>query len=414
MQIAGGGSDRMSCGGKAPANETSIDSSAEIGYSMAVRSGGSRRQDVSTEVACEGEALAYQAAVLCGIEDPAIGEPDTSTGNERFVNFSKDRKAADDLASDILQQKNGTPTTSGDVWNVLQIWKSKKNYMRAKARPEGETWVLSETLGIVKPLVGDIQISQCSLAYPSMALLLNQYLTCSMSEAQKRDFKWTSISVNQGFAARRHRDTGNAGPSMIASFGKFRGGRLNYWEDDDGKTNINDLPDSAAVKLDIKNNVVAFDGRRAHGVARYHGERCSIVWFSANKAWEFDAELLRKNEALGFRSPTTIQHCDVSTWFPQANGFGGIRGGKALAPVIDQNPRPVAVEPIGAEKPGKMRRGGEALATLLRLRRQPQRTYLGKDPGPSVLPSSRYYSNQLCVGSSSVAGAKPLLLAQNT
>ena len=89
--------------------------------------------------------------------------------------------------------------------------------MRAKARPEGEKWIFSETLGIVKPLVGDIQISQCSLAYPSMALLLNQFLLCNMSTSQKRDFKWTSISVNQGFAARRHRDTGHVGPSMIAS-----------------------------------------------------------------------------------------------------------------------------------------------------------------------------------------------------
>ena len=42
-------------------------------------------------------------------------------------------------------------------------------------------------------------------------------------------FPSTSISVNHGYAARKHRDAYNSGPSMTKAFGLFEGGRLLYW-----------------------------------------------------------------------------------------------------------------------------------------------------------------------------------------
>ena len=53
---------------------------------------------------------------------------------------------------------------------------------------------------------------------------------------------FTSIAVNKGFAARRHRDASNEGPSVIRSFGQFeKGGELFYWPADDGTRLVDKL-----------------------------------------------------------------------------------------------------------------------------------------------------------------------------
>ena len=36
----------------------------------------------------------------------------------------------------------------------------------------------------------------------------------------------TSIAFNVGFASERHRDAGNAGPSIVTAFGDYTGGQL--------------------------------------------------------------------------------------------------------------------------------------------------------------------------------------------
>ena len=56
MQIAGGGSDREDCGGKALAKDKS-EPSNNIGFSMAVRSGGSKVQDASSDTECGSKTL---------------------------------------------------------------------------------------------------------------------------------------------------------------------------------------------------------------------------------------------------------------------------------------------------------------------------------------------------------------------
>ena len=56
------------------------------------------------------------------------------------------------------------------------------------------------------------------------------------------NFPFTSISVNVNYAAARHRDRNNVGPSAIKAFGRYRGGQLLYWPKDERCGDVKDLP----------------------------------------------------------------------------------------------------------------------------------------------------------------------------
>ena len=106
---------------------------------------------------------------------------------------------------------------------------------------------------------------------------------------------FTSISVNHGYAARKHRDQYNAGESVLKAFGEFTGGSLLYWPDDDGESDVRTLPARKALCFDARREMVLFDGRRCHCVTPFKGERYSIVFFTApehNKVLPSVVELL--------------------------------------------------------------------------------------------------------------------------
>ena len=87
------------------------------------------------------------------------------------------------------------------------------------------------------------------------------------------------FSINS-YAARLHRDGHNAGPSLTRSLGDFSGGRLLYFPDDDGRTQLDEFRQYDAVPLDTHSGFVLFDGNRAHSVEPFRGERYSLVFFS--------------------------------------------------------------------------------------------------------------------------------------
>ena len=57
------------------------------------------------------------------------------------------------------------------------------------------------------------------------------------------------------------------------SLGDFVGGNLMYFPDDDGETPLEDLPEKFAESIDTRSSFVLFDGRRAHSVCEFIGER---------------------------------------------------------------------------------------------------------------------------------------------
>ena len=92
-----------------------------------------------------------------------------------------------------------------------------------------------------------------------------------------------SISLNFDYNAKLHRDGNNAGPSLTRSLGKFVGGNLRYFPDDDRHRSLEELPVGVADILDTRSGFVLFDGRRGHSVTDFIGERYSIVFFSIHQ-----------------------------------------------------------------------------------------------------------------------------------
>ena len=84
-------------------------------------------------------------------------------------------------------------------------------------------------------------------------------------------FRFSHITVNKSLRCKRHRDRGNAGPSLIAGFGPFHGGRLIVERPGGGQPE---------VAHDIKGKLVSFNGAtQPHETAPFTGERYTLVWY---------------------------------------------------------------------------------------------------------------------------------------
>ena len=86
------------------------------------------------------------------------------------------------------------------------------------------------------------------------------------------------------------------GPSITKAFGTFEGGRLLYWPDDDGAAPLDQLRTSDALVYESKREMLLFDGKRAHAVTSFRGERYSLVFFTLQgfeRAGEADREFLK-------------------------------------------------------------------------------------------------------------------------
>ena len=128
-------------------------------------------------------------------------------------------------------------------------------------------------------------MSKVTKSYPQFVRVLNEFLWDHLPKKIAREFRWSSIAFNVGLKCKRHRDTGNAGPSAATGLGDYTGGALMIWPDDDGKTTLDKLDFEDAGFLNSHNRVVMFDGRQAHEVQEYVGSRNSIVWYSKDDVW---------------------------------------------------------------------------------------------------------------------------------
>merc|ERR1712232_59636 len=103
---------------------------------------------------------------------------------------------------------------------------------------------------------------------------------------------------------KRHRDGNNMGPSIIKAIGNFKGGNLNYFPNDDRALELEQLPPSDKVSLDLNKNWALFDGRRAHEVDPFKGERFSLVYFTCPRNDRIDAKTKAAMVTCGFPMPT--------------------------------------------------------------------------------------------------------------
>lgn len=194
------------------------------------------------------------------------------------------RREAQQEAARILKDAKADgnrPITDDDVLRCLRLWGFKENQNRGNVMPEGATFVHSDTIGLIKMSTCERTLVTCGTKrYPEFTLLLTKWLKDNMPAEFEKEFAYTSININKNYAGRLHRDGNNAGPSLIKAFGDFRGGELNYWPEDDKKLELDKFDQKKRISLDIKKNLMLFDGNRGHYVNDFQGERYSLVFFS--------------------------------------------------------------------------------------------------------------------------------------
>mmetsp|Transcript_35734 Transcript_35734/g.81993 ORF Transcript_35734/g.81993 Transcript_35734/m.81993 type:complete len:499 (-) Transcript_35734:156-1652(-) len=198
--------------------------------------------------------------------------------------------------------KAGRKITDEDVLQTLQRWNFAKNVWRQNVAPDGQDWVFSDTLGLLRDRQGDVHLTAPTRRYPQVAELIARWLTDRLPPETK-DFKFTSMNLNYNYAAKQHRDNGNFGPSFIRAFGDFTGGELNYWPEDNGGP-IDKLPQNKKHPLDISDGIVLFNGNCAHSVADFDGERYSVVFFTIGSHAVLPAEDREKMLQLGIPMPS--------------------------------------------------------------------------------------------------------------
>lgn len=186
----------------------------------------------------------------------------------------------------------------------------------------GQTWVFSDTLGLLRDRQGDIHLTAPTRRYPQVAELLMRWLTDRLPPETK-NFACTSINVNCNYAAATHRDNGNFGPSFIKAFGDFSGGQLYYWPEDSGGSKVQTLPQAEREVLDLQKNLVLFNGNCAHGVQPFCGARYSLVYFTLGSHAEATAEDRTRMDKLGFPMPTKRQ--DPYELLRPPKGYGSKR-----------------------------------------------------------------------------------------
>jgi hypothetical protein len=238
---------------------------------------------------------------------PSIGDMNTAEG----VTWRRDE--AEKFACEMLRTKN---CSDDAILKVLRIWGFRKND-RENVRPEGKEWVYSDTLGLVltRGEKRNFQISDATK--DSVMKLFLKYASMKLGSV----FPATSITLNSSYAGKMHRDSHNAGPSVGIALGHFDGGRLQCWPEENRKKHLDleAVRQTKSAMLNLKNRAVVFDGRYAHEVEDFTGERFSMIFFSSEhypKAKKRDADYIREAGAL-WPTPQNLTKLSNKISFPR-------------------------------------------------------------------------------------------------
>jgi hypothetical protein len=237
----------------------------------------------------------------------SVKELNEDVGKYESLIIHMKRTVASKRAKKILDEckADGRAVSDEDIVEVLRAWPFKKNTTRLNVMQEGQTWVHSDTIGIIPTRDGRLLVTPATKDYPDFSRVINQYMRDhTPSDLGMDHFPFTSININKAYNGRLHRDGNNVGPSMLKAFGKFSGGELNYYPNDDRATKLEDLPKSDRIVVDVNKNLILFDGRRGHEVNNFKGERYSLVYFTAPRIWKAKADAIKSLKDRFFNVPT--------------------------------------------------------------------------------------------------------------
>jgi len=269
----------------------------------------------------------------------------TAEGAGETIIMRAHRLVAQREAKKILAScsQNKVMVSDEDIYRVLGYWGFAKNAARLNVMSEGQKFVWSDTVGLLRDRCGDIHLTKSVHGYPEVVQVMSKWLPDRLPHTEAKAFKWTSMNVNKNYAGKIHRDGNNFGPSMISAFGDFTGGTLNYYSHDDGKADLEELQSKSAGKaerLDLKNGLALFNGNSAHSVDDFQGNRYSIVYFT-----------LGCHAKMKQQDRETLESLDVATPAPDEDPYNIIR-----APLGERAQRRYVATPV--------RRGAGAAESL--------------------------------------------------
>jgi len=226
-------------------------------------------------------------------------------------------------------EKEGRPVAEAEVEETLSLWGFQRNAARVNVFPDGKDWVWSDNLGLTRDRHGDIHLTFATKEYPSVIKVLVQWITARLPP-EADSFRFTSLNLNCNYAAKRHRDGNNFGPSAIKAFGSFEKGELSVFPNDDKSRELDRLPEEDRVVCDIKKNLCIFNGNSAHQVADFTGKRFSVVFFTASCHAKADPQDINKLRELGipYPAPDANPHSVLSS----PSGYKGAGGGPSPRP----------------------------------------------------------------------------------
>jgi hypothetical protein len=239
------------------------------------------------------------------VEEPKPKVRKTKTSSKSTTS----RKVAGETAPKKRKQKNEDVEFKGVVADALKKAEAKAKSMTAVAKPTmeqitdcllllGKNWptqsrpnvtpngqpVTGFSMGLVYGLGGyGMKVSKISEHFPELTKLLTRFITASIPD---KSFTYSSLQINFNYAARRHVDGNNLGPSYILSLGDHTGGEL--WTAGQGI-------------IDCHNVWKQFMGTEEHETKPFKGSsRISLIPFTHNAFEELKPELCDRLKGLGF------------------------------------------------------------------------------------------------------------------
>mgnify|MGYP003312824963 CR=1 FL=1 len=236
-----------------------------------------------------------------------------SSKETRAVLAKVEKWAADWLAA----HAKGDVPSNGEVLTMLRLigdgnWPTQA---RPNVTDTGKP-VPGMCVGLVFALGQGAQASHVSECHPQMTRVLTRWCRGTLPRTRKgAEFPFSSLQVNYNYAAQKHVDGNNIGPSYIRAIGDHSGGEL--WtadkfivtEDEDGKPLVKGGggPDT----LDCKKEWMLFNGNEEHETRPYFagkgakpgtkgGTRISFIAFSHQAYNKLSTSVATRLKALGF------------------------------------------------------------------------------------------------------------------
>ena len=233
------------------------------------------------------------------------------------------RREAEYYAFQVLETEPHDGIHDQQLLEVLRRWGFAKNHYRQNVLPNDRDYVFSECFGLIRDRTGRWMPTVATTLYPNVTKVLNRWLRSRLQSLDDAafddpvlDWKWTSCTINKGYASRRHRDTNNYGPSIGRAFGSTKGDGLYYWGQCEKGEALESLPYHRATLLDLRNSqrMVMFDGTYPHETKKYQtseSERYSLVFFMTKKGWEASTRVHNNLLELGFNPATTEEEAET-------------------------------------------------------------------------------------------------------